>query len=266
MTGLAGSLAVVGAGIRTLSQLTPEARAAIGSADIVHVLVPDAVAGHAIATLATAVRDLADLYELDRDRITTYQMMQDRILGDVRAGKEVCAVFYGHPGVFVDPSHPMIAAARNEGYSARMFPGISAADCLYADLGLDPGSDGIQMYSATDFLLKQRIIDPRVPLVLWQMAFIGASSGITEPAEGHLDLLVDALHAVYPLDHEVLLYEASTLPGYEPIVIHLPIRELASAELRMAMTLVVPPTDTAAEDPVMLERLGLEPIESLRDQ
>ena len=56
--------------------------------------------------------------------------------------------------VFVQPSHESIAIARLEGFSARMLPGISAEDCLFADIGLDPGKDGCQSFEATDFLRK----------------------------------------------------------------------------------------------------------------
>ena len=74
-----------------------------------------------------------------RSRLDTYQDMVDRILACVREGSDVCVAFYGHPGVFVYPSHEAIKRARIEGYKATMLPGISAEDCLFADLGIDPG-------------------------------------------------------------------------------------------------------------------------------
>jgi hypothetical protein len=37
-----------------------------------------------------------------------------------------------------------------------MLPGISAEDCLFADLGIDPGIYGCQSYEATDFLANGR--------------------------------------------------------------------------------------------------------------
>ena len=40
-----------------------------------------------------------------------------------------------HPGVYVAPSHETVLRARAEGYPARMLPGISSEDCLFADLG-----------------------------------------------------------------------------------------------------------------------------------
>ena len=67
--------------------------------------------------------------------------MAEAILEPVRAGKRVCAAFYGHPGVFVLPSHDAISRARAEGFEATMLPGVSAEDCLVADLGVDPAAE-----------------------------------------------------------------------------------------------------------------------------
>ena len=52
------------------------------------------------------------------------------MLSHVRKEENVVGVFYGHPGVFVSPSHRTLALARDEGYIANMLPGISAEDCL----------------------------------------------------------------------------------------------------------------------------------------
>src|SRR3546814_6212654 len=77
-------------------------------------------------------------------------------MAQVRAGKQVCAVFYGHPGVFADVPHRVVRKAREEGIPARMEPGISAEACLYADLNLDPGQRGVQSMEATHFLVHDR--------------------------------------------------------------------------------------------------------------
>ena len=80
-----------------------------------------------------------DCYDEGRPRLEAYKKMVERILKNVKDGLEVCVVFYGHPSVFVQPSHESVRIARLEGFSARMLPGISAEDCLFADIGLDPG-------------------------------------------------------------------------------------------------------------------------------
>ena len=64
------------------------------------------------------------------------------MLAPIRRGIRLCAVVYGHPGVFVYASHEAVRRCRLEGLPARMLPGISAEDCLLADLGVDPGVRG----------------------------------------------------------------------------------------------------------------------------
>ena len=57
-----------------------------------------------------------------REGGSTSEMVEE-ILAAVREGKRVCAVFYGHPGVYVKPSHEAVRRARKEGFEARMLPG-----------------------------------------------------------------------------------------------------------------------------------------------
>src|SRR3546814_4889838 len=91
------------------------------------------------------------------------------MLAEVRAGRRVCGAFYGHPGVFARVPHKAIAQARAEGFEAHMEAGVSAEDCLYADLGIDPGEVGCQHYEASQFMFYRRRIDPSAYLVLWQI-------------------------------------------------------------------------------------------------
>src|SRR5690606_40379437 len=77
-------------------------------------------------------------YAPGKDRRRTYREIDDAIMEQVRAGKQVCAVFYGHPGVFADVPHRVVRRAREEGIPARKEPGSSAEACLYAGLNHDP--------------------------------------------------------------------------------------------------------------------------------
>lgn len=86
------------------------------------------------------VRSLQAYYGEGKSRHLSYRQMVDAMLDEVRAGKRVCGAFYGTPGVFALAPHQAIAQAREEGFDAVMEPGISAEDCLYADLGIDPAS------------------------------------------------------------------------------------------------------------------------------
>ena len=105
------------------------------------------------------VRSLQPYYSEGQSRMITYKQMVAAMLAEVRLGKKVCGAFYGHPGVFAWVPHQAIKEAVAEGYQAHMEPGISAEDCLYADLGLDPGTYGCQHYEASNLMFYQRTID-----------------------------------------------------------------------------------------------------------
>ena len=93
------------------------------------------------------------------------------------AGARVCAVLYGHPGIFAWASHEAMARVRAAGLPARMLPAVSALDCLLADLGIDPATTGLQTYEATYFFVRRPAVDPHATLVLLQVGMLGESRG-----------------------------------------------------------------------------------------
>ena len=251
------SLTVVGTGIDAGGQLTPQARAAFTAADEAFYLVGDSVAVRLLKRLNPRARSLHELYGEGKARLETYEEMVDTILAPVRAGRDVCAAFYGHPGVFVYPGQVALERARGEGFRARMFPGISSLDCLFADLGLDPAATGCQIHLATDFVLRRTQPDTTVLLVLLQIGVIGQPAHLEQPDWSRLPVLVECLEAFYPSEHEVIGYEASPFPMAWPVIERVPLGGLAEAKLTAGMTLVVPPANEAETDPTMLDRLGL---------
>jgi uncharacterized protein YabN with tetrapyrrole methylase and pyrophosphatase domain len=183
--------------------------------------------------------------------------MAEEILRHVREGKNVVAAFYGHPGVFVAPSHEAIRMARAEGYAASMLPAISAEDCLFADLGVDPSRFGCQSYEATDFLVHRRRIDPTAALVLWQIGTVGSVAAAATTQATGLPVLVEVLLEDYPPEHDVTVYEASPYPGFDPLVRAVALDELSVEHVTALSTLYVPPREPAPLDLTMLDRLGL---------
>jgi tetrapyrrole (corrin/porphyrin) methylase-like protein len=236
-----GSLTVVGTGIRFGIQLTPEARAVLLAADRAFYLAAEPVARRWLGGLRPDARSLHTLYEPGRPRAEAYAGMVDAILEPVREGRSVCAAFYGHPGVFVTPSHEAIRQARAEGHEARMLPGISAEDCLFADLGLDPGLTGCLSYEATDFLVHRRPVDPGALLVLWQIGVVGAAGPALEPDPRWLGRVVERLLGFYSGDREAILYEASPYPVGDPTVQRVELGRLSGEHVTAAATLVIPP-------------------------
>jgi len=204
-------------------------------------LVADPVAAERVAALNPATRSLAGLYAEGAPREEAYERMVAEILAPVRAGRRVCAVFYGHPGVFVAPGHAAVAAARREGLPARMLPGVSAEDCLFADLGVDPARDGCQTYEASAFLRRRPRVETSAALVLWQVGVVGSREHANAPDPRELPRLVSLLAGLYGEGHEAVVYQASPYPGVPPLVRRLRLAELDAAAVTPLATLYVPP-------------------------
>src|SRR5581483_1776435 len=147
-----GTLTVVGSGIAALRHATQETCFHITHADQVFFLVVDPLTKACILRLNPAAESFSVHLAPGKERSESFNDMVDRILRAVREGQRVCAVFYGHPGIFVQPSHMAIERSRAEGYHAIMLPGISSEDCLVADLGVDLSQSGYHSYEATNFL------------------------------------------------------------------------------------------------------------------
>lgn len=254
--GSEGSLTVVGTGIQ-LGQMSLEAVSHLREADEVFYLTTDPVTSDYIEGLNEGSRSLHGLYSPGKERLATYLEMAERILDPVRAGRTVCAAFYGHPGVFVLPSHVAVRRARGEGYVARMLPSVSAEDCLFSDLGVDPGALGCQSFEATDFVVNHREYDPTSHLVVWQIGVIGDIGYREEYSLEGVGLLVSELTGRYPHDHTVVIYEAARYSICEPRIDRVPLAELGSAEITPISTLYVPPCEARRPDAVVLERLGI---------
>lgn len=192
-----------------------------------------------------------------KPRTESYDEMIEAMVTEVRVGHAVCGAFYGHPGVFAEVPHRAIAQARAEGLPAVMEPGISAEDCLYADVGFDPGTVGCQHYEATQFMLHHRRVDPSAWLVLWQVGVAGDRSTArraTGPA--HRRVLVELLCETYAPAHEVIAYEAATLPITAARVERMPLSGLADAVLDLHTTLAIPPARPLQRNDRMLRRLA----------
>jgi uncharacterized protein YabN with tetrapyrrole methylase and pyrophosphatase domain len=252
-----GSLVCVGTGMTLGSHMSPLARSHIEQADVVFVAVSDGIVEQWIAGMNKDVRSLQPCYREGKSRMQTYREMVEAMLTEVRAGRRVVAAFYGHPGVFAWSPHKAIKVARSEGFAAHMEPGISAEDCLYADLGIDPGERGCQHYEASQLLYYKRRIDPTAYLVLWQVGAVGDQAQARSSTDtAYRQVLVDLLAEDYPLGHRVLIYRAATLPVHAPRVERTTLRKLATARVEVPDTIVIPPARKLAPNTKILRRLA----------
>lgn len=252
-----GSIACVGLGMTLGSHLTPLARSHIEQADVVFAALSDCIVEMWLERMHPDVRSLQPYYAEGKPRIKTYREWVEVMMTEVRAGKNVCGVFYGHPGVFAWSPHKVIEAARAEGFIAHMEPGISAEDCLYADLGIDPGRFGCQHFEASQLVLFERRIDPAGYLVLWQVALVGDRSlGRFQTGPAYRQVLVDLLSEDYPLDHEVIIYRGATLPIERPRVRRITLRDLPQTTLTAEETVILPPAHVLKPNLAIRERLA----------
>ena len=244
------------------SHITPLSRSYIEKADVVFTGLSDGVIELWLARMNPEVRSLQSLYKEGKSRMDTYRQMVETLLEEVRAGKQVCGAFYGHPGVFAWPTHRAVEVARAEGYRAHMEPGISAEDCLYADLGFDPGRVGCQHYEASQFMFNRRRVDTSAYLILWQIGVAGDQSFARfSTGMQYRQVLVDVLARDYELGHEVIIYRAATLPMHAPRMERLPLGKLPDADIDMHATLVIPPASALEPDLEIRERLrGLDAL------
>lgn len=236
-----GSLVCVGPGMTLGAHITQRCRKQIENAEVVftncHPIMEEW-----ISLMNKDVRSLQGLYGENKDRRITYREMLEAIMQEVREGKQVVGAFYGHPGVFARVPHQAVNQARKEGYRARMEPGISAEDCLYADMGIDPGDYGCQHYEASQVVFYERRLDPSAYLILWQIALAGDISIAKRlSSKEEREVLVRLLSNDYPLSHRVALYECPTLITDNVRIDWITLGELPEADLTPVTTLVVPP-------------------------
>ena len=138
-----------------------------------------------------------------------------------------------------------------------MYPAVSAEDCLFADLGMDPAL-GTQSFEATDFLIRKRHFSTRSHLILWQAGLTGEFRYRGRKANRHgLSVLRDYLLAHYTRHHMVKVYVASFLSIWDAHVQEVRLTDLLEAEWKTYSTLVVPPIERERFDSEMIKKLKI---------
>jgi len=255
---LQGSIVCLGIGMTLGSHLSPLAKSYIEQADVVFSLMSDGIVEQWIDDMNPDTRSLQPYYQEGISREVTYTNMVNAILAEVANGKKVVGAFYGHPGVFACVPHRVIKQAKELGYFAQMEPGISAEDCLFADLSIDPGEFGCCHFEASQFMLYQRNIDPSAYLILWQVSIAGDTS-LAKFSTGidYRKILLNILSINYPSEHIVTLYEAPTLPIHLPRREQIKLSDLKTATLNPQTTLVIPPSKNMIVNNVIVKQLSL---------
>jgi uncharacterized protein YabN with tetrapyrrole methylase and pyrophosphatase domain len=241
-----GSLVVVGTGIALVSHTTLEALAHLRSSEMLFYQVSDPATEVWLKRVNPSATTLNDCYRDGEPLSRGSDEVAGRIVSAVLAGLQVCAAFDGHPTMFVTASNQAVHTLRRKGFSARVVPGISALDCLFADLGVDPGDTGCQSFEATDFLAYRRKFDSRSQLILWQVGMLGEGrvrAGISAAKE-RLRVLTEALRVHYSSAHRIVLYEASAFSESRPKISQIRLHELPDTTISPMTTLFVPARST----------------------
>jgi uncharacterized protein YabN with tetrapyrrole methylase and pyrophosphatase domain len=252
-----GSLVNVGLGMTLGSHISPLSRNFIEKADVVFVGASNQLVEEWVKSMNKDVRSLQPFYSEGTSRMITYRKMVDAIMTEVRAGKNVCGAFYGHPGVFAWAPHETIRQCHKEGYKAHMEAGISAEDCLYADLGIDPGTRGCIHYEASQFMFRNKIIDPTTYLVLWQVGVAGDKSLAKFSVEAeYKQILVDLLLETYPESHKVTLYECAVLPIERARIEEINLIDIPQADISLKTTVVIKPCKETTNNNELLAKIA----------
>ena len=125
-----------------------------------------------------------------------------------------------------------------------ILPGISALDALFADLRLDPVVHGVQMYEATDLLLRRRPLQNDVPAIIWQIGPVETalhSQRISRPER--FARFIAHLRQFYPAQHQVVAIYCSPHPLMPPAILRFALEEMGqhAEQLHAGFTLYVPP-------------------------
>jgi uncharacterized protein YabN with tetrapyrrole methylase and pyrophosphatase domain len=256
-------IAIVGTGIVGGHQLTREAENAIRRSKRTFVIESGYGMREYIATLCPETRSLRSLYEPGKSRLATYRRMAATVISAALTETPVCLAVYGHPWVACYPTTLICRAAPLLNLHVEVFAGISSFDTMLVDLGTDIGIGGVQMYEATDLLLRRRPIQNDVTCIILQAANVGDP---TYPEHDYgleqFKPLEEYLLRFYRGDHEITLIMTKTFPLLRSTVQRFPLNELA-AELTHAPqvgTLYIPPASgrPIVDDALMNRMMTLE--------
>jgi precorrin-2 methylase/predicted 2-oxoglutarate/Fe(II)-dependent dioxygenase YbiX len=240
-----GQLVIVGSGIAAISHFTLETIGYIREADVVFYHANSGVTAAYIRELNSNAVDLYQYYGDGKVRTITYVQMAELMLREVRAGRSVVGLFHGHPGFFVMAARRSLAIAKMEGHTTALIPAVSAIDCLFADLRIDPGVSGMQILKASHVLREGAQVATDNHLVLIQIGSVGDNTfSFSGFKQAKYTEFFEKLISIYGENHDSVYYVAPIFPGCDPLItvrkLH-EYRHTATLSTVHAATLYLPP-------------------------
>ena len=237
-------IAAVGLGITGIHHITREVEATIRRCRQTFVIDTAIGVVDYLKTLCPEVIDLMPSYKLGSHRRLIYRNMASVVVAAAIENPPVCFATYGHPKVYCHPTTLIQRAARVLDLKVVVLAGISSLDTLFVDLGLDPGFDGLQVYDATDVVVRRRPLQNDVSCVILQAPIVlEPYSREGAAGKGNLILLQNYLLEFYPADHDVILVMSKTHPLLQSITQKVPLGKLVMAMQQGSGlgTLFIPP-------------------------
>lgn len=236
---------IIGTGIIPAFHLTREAEAAIRHSN--EVLYVDKSFGveELLSSLCPRLTDLhAASYREGVARLDAYRTMAARVIEAALDHPPVTFALYGHPLVYAMPPFFVIHAAELLHLRTKVLPGISSLDTMFADLKFDPCTQGVQMYEATDLLLRRRPIQPDVPCFIWQIGTVESrlySESQSKP--NRFARIKEYLLSFYPPTTRMLAVYSPSLPLVSPTISEFTLDtiEERANDLHQGVTVFIPP-------------------------
>lgn len=231
--------------------MTIEVKNAIESSDCVMFLVNEPAIKHWIQNNSKNYISLDDVYFSHKNRKDSYAEIERCIIEMSQNYKQSCFVTYGHP-LFLSSSALNVAKKlKNNIDSAEVtiMPGVSSLDCLFCDMEIDPGSNGLQAYEATDMLLYDKDFNINTDLVIWQIGVMAINEPIKDTTKINslinkkaLSLLQIKLSEKYNQDQIIFLHVASIYPGIKSQIDKVELKDLTSISINRLATAYIPAT------------------------
>lgn len=238
---------IVGLGILRGHQVTREVDEAIRCCKEVLYIDRSAEMDAYLRERCPRVTDLHPLsYREGENRLNAYDTMASKVVEAALDHPPVAFGLYGHPLIYAFPPFQVSQAAQLLDLRVKILPGISALDCLLVDLMLDPAHEGLQMYEATDLLIRHRPLQPDVPSLIWQIGAVETALYSELPnSPGRFETLKEYLLKFYPAEHAVVAVYSSDDVQRETSFVKFVLGEMESraAELHQGMTLYIPPVE-----------------------
>ncbi len=251
---------IVGLGVASIHQITREAEQAIGASNEVFYLDTGVATRRFLEERCERVTALHETsYQERGHRLDAYHHMAATVIDAAMSHAPVTFAVHGHPLVAVYAPFLIMDMAKLLDITVSVSPGVSAFDSIVAELGIDPSIEGLQMYEATDLLLRQRPLQPDVPALIWQIGNLETRlHTMRKSRPERFARFVEFLSRFYPKNHPVIAVYTSPHPLMPAQVLRFPLSELPrhAEEIHAGFSLFLPAASTRAiSDTELLSRL-----------